>query len=155
MLGIDIAIVAGGFLLGSVPVSFLIGRAKGLDLRETGSRNVGATNLLRTCGRLPGVLGLAGDVAKGSVPALAALLLQRGESLVALAALSAVFGHIFTPWLGFRGARGSARMGASPRAAWSLEAESVRAIPPSCGCRSQPTASTKHRGADSRIPLER
>jgi glycerol-3-phosphate acyltransferase PlsY len=103
-----IFVVAGAFLLGSVPVSFLVGRMKGVDLRKVGSGNVGATNLLRTCGRLFGLLGFVGDTLKGSIPAILAVLLGEGELTVALAAMLAVLGHVFTPWLGFRGGKGVA-----------------------------------------------
>ncbi|MBN1433982.1 glycerol-3-phosphate 1-O-acyltransferase PlsY [Candidatus Fermentibacterales bacterium] len=104
----DALLIAGAFLMGSVPVSFLIGRGLGVDLRRVGSGNVGATNLLRVCGRGPGLGGLAGDAVKGALPALAALLLARGELVVSLAALAAVLGHVFNPWLGFRGGKGVA-----------------------------------------------
>ena len=108
MLAERITVVAGAFLMGSVPVSFLIGLRLGVDLREVGSGNVGATNLLRTCGRAHGIIGLLGDALKGAIPALAAVLLGHGETLVALSALAAVLGHVFTPWLGFRGGKGVA-----------------------------------------------
>jgi glycerol-3-phosphate acyltransferase PlsY len=99
-----------GFLVGAIPFSWLIGRVKGIDLRKAGSGNIGATNLMRVCGRGPGIAGLFLDVAKGVIPVLlAALLAGGGERLVqAAAGTAAVLGHVYTPFLGFSGGKGVA-----------------------------------------------
>ncbi len=97
-----------GFLAGSIPFSWLVGRARGADLRRTGSGNAGATNLFRTCGWKAGAAGFALDAAKGALPALAAGALFPGPFGRAAAGLAAVLGHIFTPWLGWKGGKGVA-----------------------------------------------
>jgi glycerol-3-phosphate acyltransferase PlsY len=103
-----------GFLLGSVPTGFLIGRARGIDLRTQGSKNIGATNAFRVLGARWGGLVFALDVAKGLVAALVPRWLAGGATpdAVLLAELAAgvasIFGHVFTPWLRFKGGRGVA-----------------------------------------------
>jgi len=96
-----------GFLCGSIPFGLLITRAAGLgDVRQIGSGSIGATNVLRT-----GRKGLAAatvllDAGKGAVPVLVAAYAWTGSE--GLAAVAAVAGHCFTPWLGFRGGKGFA-----------------------------------------------
>ena len=110
----DILIVLAAFLSGSVPWSYLIGRARGKDIRKAGSGNTGATNLFRLCGRGWGILGLLLDTAKGALPVAAArygiegLFHPAGDWIVAVSAIAAVLGHVFSPWLGFRGGKGVA-----------------------------------------------
>lgn len=99
---------AAGFLVGSVPFSFIIAASKGIDLRKTGSGNVGATNLARLCGRRAGLAGLVLDVLKGAIPVGAALLLAAPAGLRAATAIAAIAGHVFSPWLRFRGGKGVA-----------------------------------------------
>lgn len=94
-----------GFLLGSIPTGLWIARARGVDLRQVGSGNIGATNAIRAIGPRWGGLVFALDTAKGAIAAL----LGGGHVPTALAAgLSAILGHIFSPWAGFRGGRGVA-----------------------------------------------
>lgn len=97
-----------GFLAGSIPFSWLMGRARGVDLRSTGSGNAGATNLFRTCGWKAGTAGFALDSLKGALPVLAAGAVYPGPFGRAVAGLAAVLGHVFTPWLGWRGGKGVA-----------------------------------------------
>jgi len=99
---------AAAFLLGSVPCSFLIGRSRGVDLRARGSGNIGATNLTRSCGRGAGAAGLLLDAVKGALPVAAAALVGAPAIVRAAAALAAVAGHVFSPWLRFRGGKGVA-----------------------------------------------
>jgi glycerol-3-phosphate acyltransferase PlsY len=99
---------AAGFAFGSIPFSFLIARSRGIDLRREGSGNVGATNLARLCGKKAGAAGFALDVLKGAIPAGASLLAGAPGELRAITALAAIAGHVFTPWLGFRGGKGVA-----------------------------------------------
>ena len=98
-----------GFLCGSIPFSWFLGRLKGVDLREHGSGNPGATNLLRTSGTAMGVAGLLLDAAKGAFPVLLASssMVQDGW-LPSAVVVSAVCGHVFMPWFGFRGGKGVA-----------------------------------------------
>lgn len=94
-----------GYLAGSVPFAFLLARRAGIDVRTTGSGNVGAANVLRTTGtgRAVAVLGL--DVAKG---ALAVAVAQATTGGAALAGAAAVVGHIYPVWLRFHGGKGVA-----------------------------------------------
>jgi len=110
-------IAAVAYLLGSIPFGFLLAKyVLGLDIRTTGSGNIGATNVARTSGKL-GVATLLLDAAKGFVAvALAPLVASRlgdvaaGDKplLYAVGAFSAIAGHIFPIWLRFRGGKGVA-----------------------------------------------
>jgi len=102
------AVLAGSFLAGSIPFSWLLGRLRGTDIRRAGSGNVGATNLLRTCGTGIGVAGLVLDALKGAAPVAAAMALGLSGPVQAACAVLAVLGHVLTPWLGFRGGKGVA-----------------------------------------------
>ncbi|MBM4109402.1 MAG: glycerol-3-phosphate 1-O-acyltransferase PlsY [Phycisphaerae bacterium] len=105
-------------LLGSVPTGFLIARARGIDLRTRGSGNIGATNLGRVLGRNAFVLCFTLDALKGLVPTLAyglwgglagRLDLPAGDVAAWLGVMLApVLGHMFCPWLGFKGGKGVA-----------------------------------------------
>lgn len=100
------------FLIGAIPFSFLLARLlSGVDIRTEGSGNIGATNLARTMGPWAGGAGLLLDVAKG----VAAVLLARavknavpGGNLEVLAGGAAIVGHIYTPFLAFKGGKGVA-----------------------------------------------
>jgi glycerol-3-phosphate acyltransferase PlsY len=95
-----------GFLLGSVPFGLLLTKAAGLgDIRNIGSGNIGATNVLRTGRRDLAAATLLLDGAKG---AAAVLLARHFGGPGAVAGLAAVLGHTLTPWLGFRGGKGVA-----------------------------------------------
>ena len=121
---LPVALVALAYLVGSIPFSFLVVKlVAGKDVREHGSRNVGATNVARTAGRGPGIIALLLDIAKGyAVVALARWLVLRPEwpfeaglqpwesreLWVALAGLIAVLGHMYPVWLRFHGGKGVA-----------------------------------------------
>jgi len=100
-------ILAAAFLTGSIPFSWFMGRLMGVDLREVGSGNPGATNLMRSCGRFPGIAGLFLDALKGAVPVLV-VLQSVVDWLPAAAAMAAILGHVFMPWFGFKGGKGVA-----------------------------------------------
>ena len=100
--------VALGYLLGSIPFAFLLTRSRGIDLREVGSRNVGAANVLRSAGVVPAVAVMLLDAAKGVMAVLAARLLSDDLVVVMAAGLAAIVGHIYPVWLGFRGGKGVA-----------------------------------------------
>lgn len=120
--------MAVGYLVGAIPFSWLIGRWRGVDIRTVGSGNVGATNLGRACGRAWGLTGFALDVVKGLGPTLAAgwvmgwagvgVAVEGGEAGDGLSsaeawkwlavAASAMLGHVFPVYLGFRGGKGVA-----------------------------------------------
>ena len=98
-----------GYLLGSIPFGVIFSRLiAGRDPRTVGSGNIGATNALRTGGRLVGGLTLVADIAKGAVPAW--LALAKGEQAWIVAAAGAYLGHLFPIWLRFRGGKGIATM---------------------------------------------
>lgn len=112
------ACIAGAYLAGSVPFGLLIGWARGTDLREHGSRNIGATNAGRVLGRRWGYVCFALDVAKGTAPvALAGVLtgtherspLPTADALLWITvAAAAVLGHMHSVFLGFKGGKGVA-----------------------------------------------
>ncbi|MFM2198092.1 MAG: glycerol-3-phosphate 1-O-acyltransferase PlsY [Verrucomicrobiota bacterium] len=123
------------FLLGSVPFGLIIARAKGIDIRQHGSGNIGATNVLRVVGKKHGIACLLLDALKGFVPVaigvnviritgrpvqvplglpeawalvLPAAEALKGQSSHILTALAAVLGHNYSPWVGFKGGKGIA-----------------------------------------------
>ena len=103
------ALVAGAYLLGSISFSYLIVRVlQGRDVRAVGSGNAGATNVLRTAGKLPGIAALVLDVAKGVAAVVAARALAAPPPVVGLCAVAVVLGHVFPVFLGFRGGKGVA-----------------------------------------------
>ena len=96
-----------GYLLGSIPFGLVLSRMAGYgDIREIGSGNIGATNVLRTGNKGLAALTLLLDLAKGCAAVLIAS--QWGERAALAAGLCAVVGHIFPVWLGFRGGKGLA-----------------------------------------------
>lgn len=98
---------AGGYLLGSIPFGLLLARLAGLgDLRQIGSGNIGATNVLRAGSKGLAALTLLLDAAKGTAAVLIAA--NWGENAAMLAGLGAFLGHLFPVWLGFRGGKGVA-----------------------------------------------
>lgn len=109
---------AGAFLAGSIPFGLLIARANSVDIRRVGSGNIGATNVVRTVGIRPGILCFVLDVLKGMVPALAAGVASGLVGTLSVPAdqawlwlgvvIAAVAGHMFSPWVGFKGGKGVA-----------------------------------------------
>lgn len=103
---------AGGYLLGSIPFGLVLTRLAGLgDIRDVGSGNIGATNVLRTGNKPLAALTLILDSGKGAIAAVAALI-ALGPTLGPVAGLIAgvcgVLGHNFPIWLGFKGGKGVA-----------------------------------------------
>jgi len=97
------------FLLGSIPTGYLVARAKGVDIRQHGSGNIGATNVFRTLGKPLGVLVFFFDALKGFAAVwLAARFGGASAWPGILAAVAAIAGHNYTPWLGFKGGKGIA-----------------------------------------------
>jgi glycerol-3-phosphate acyltransferase PlsY len=96
------------YLLGSVPTGLLLARAMGVDIRKTGSGNIGATNVYRTMGRQVGILTLVGDCLKGLIPVLVAKWLGFSVAWIAVIGLAAFLGHVYTVFLGFKGGKGVA-----------------------------------------------
>ena len=124
------------FLLGSIPFGLLIARARGIDIRAHGSGNIGATNVLRVVGKKFGIACFLLDVLKGLIPVILAVNLIQiegkkvglfhigaldefalmlpaakqfiGQFVHVLTALTAVLGHNYSPWVGFKGGKGIA-----------------------------------------------
>ncbi len=97
------------YLLGSVSSAVVIARVMGLpDPRETGSKNPGATNILRYGGKTAAILTLAGDILKGVAAVLIARALTADAMIVALTGFAAFLGHLFPVFFGFRGGKGVA-----------------------------------------------
>jgi glycerol-3-phosphate acyltransferase PlsY len=91
-----------------VPTGIIVARARGIDLRQVGSGNIGATNVGRALGRRWAIFVLIADAAKGYLPAFAAKALGATPWIVAATALAAVVGHMFTVFLKGRGGKGVA-----------------------------------------------
>ncbi|MBI5782766.1 MAG: glycerol-3-phosphate 1-O-acyltransferase PlsY [Gammaproteobacteria bacterium] len=97
------------YLLGSISSAVVIARVMGLpDPRETGSKNPGATNILRYGGKTAAILTLAGDILKGVVPVLIARALTTDAMIITLTGFAAFLGHLFPVFFGFRGGKGVA-----------------------------------------------
>jgi acyl phosphate:glycerol-3-phosphate acyltransferase len=123
------------FLIGSIPFGLLIAKSKGIDIRQHGSGNIGATNVLRVVGKKYGIFCLILDALKGLIPVAIALnLIQivgkhpgiplgfldgfalklsaadqlKGQLFHVITALFAILGHNYSPWVGFKGGKGIA-----------------------------------------------
>jgi len=105
-------LLAASYLLGGIPAGYIIGRLKGIDIRKFGSGNPGTANVYRTLGKWPGVLTFTSDFLKGFAPAYLAIkffYLGAGHWWIPVAAGGlAIAGHIWTPFLGFKGGKGVA-----------------------------------------------
>lgn len=108
-LGLIVGLVIVGYLLGGVPFGVVISKAMGLpDPRTVGSKNVGFTNVLRVSGKPAGILTLIGDMGKGWAMGFTAMHLLQDEWAILVVALAPFLGHLFSPFLGFKGGKGVA-----------------------------------------------
>ncbi len=103
------------YVVGSIPAGYLLGRARGIDIRQHGSGNIGATNVYRVMGRPWGLSIFAFDFLKGFLPlylirlyALPPADAWPVSALLVTCAFTAILGHNYTPWLGFKGGKGVA-----------------------------------------------
>lgn len=112
----------GAYLLGSVPFGMVITRALGLgNLRQIGSGNIGATNVLRTGNKGAALATLLLDAGKGGLAVLLARLLTGAEDAAQLAGFAAFLGHLYPVWLGFKGGKGVATfLGTLLALAWPI-----------------------------------
>ena len=109
-------LVPAAYLIGSIPFGIIFTRGSGVDLRSTGSKNIGATNVLRSVGKVPAILTLLSDGLKGAIPVIICKYIlstsnpemSAGELWISAVGLSAVLGHMFSVFLGFRGGKGVA-----------------------------------------------
>ncbi|MBQ7617500.1 MAG: glycerol-3-phosphate 1-O-acyltransferase PlsY [Desulfovibrio sp.] len=124
---LQILLIIFSYLLGSVPFGLVIAkRLTGIDPRLAGSHSIGATNVSRLCGFKYGVATLACDLLKGTLPVCLALWLNLDPLVVSCIALAAVFGHVCSCFLGFKGGKAVATtIGVFlPLAFWPLAAAS-------------------------------
>ena len=104
-----VLIALGAFLLGSIPTGYLVARAKGVDIRQHGSGNIGATNVFRTLGKPLGIFVFVIDALKGFAAVWLASRFGGGSDWAGIvAAVATIAGHNYTPWLGFKGGKGIA-----------------------------------------------
>ena len=105
---LDLFFIGFAYLMGSIPFGLLVAKYAGIgDIRQQGSGNIGATNVLRNGGKKLGGITLALDVLKGFIPVLLARIFGSDWG-AAFAALAAVLGHVFPVWLKFKGGKGVA-----------------------------------------------
>ena len=104
----SVAVIAAGYLIGSIPFAVMVARRRGADLRTVGSGNLGATNVMRASGVRAGVLVALLDAAKGAASVWLAATVSGGGAVPAAAGLAAIIGHIYPLWLRFRGGKGVA-----------------------------------------------
>jgi len=98
-----------GYGLGSIPTGMLIARwQQGVDIRQVGSGNIGMTNVLRTVGQGAAALTLVGDLLKGLIPTLLALLWLTSPWAIGLVGLAAILGHLYPLFASFHGGKGVA-----------------------------------------------
>lgn len=119
-----ILLIAGAYILGSVPFALVIGRGfYHVDVRKHGSGNIGTTNVFRVLGKTAGIIVFAGDFAKGFLPVFLALRLIEGDDgtvVAVLAAGAAIAGHTWPLFLRFRGGKGVATGGGAVTALMPL-----------------------------------
>ena len=128
------------YLLGAIPTGLVMGRLfKGVDVREHGSGNVGATNVARVAGKLPGLIVLVVDAAKGGLPVFFLPSPLSPQWLPVTLGMAAVAGHIWNPFLQFQGGKGVAtslgvllgldwRVGLCSAVVWGLAAFFTRYV---------------------------
>lgn len=111
-------LIAAAYLVGSIPTGYLVGKRRGVDVRQQGSGNIGATNVARTLGRRLGILVLILDALKGAGPIALWRIAELGTRvpldgelapyLFTAFGLAPIVGHCFPVWLRFRGGKGVA-----------------------------------------------
>ena len=103
-----VSLAIAAFIIGSFPTGLLIARSRGIDLKEKGSGNIGATNVLRTAGRWPALLTLCGDVLKGMAAVLLARHFAAGFLYEGITGVASILGHNFSLFLKGKGGKGVA-----------------------------------------------
>jgi glycerol-3-phosphate acyltransferase PlsY len=103
------------YMVGSIPTGYLIGRSRGIDIRQHGSGNIGATNVWRVMGSKWGLLAFTCDFLKGFLPLYLVRTLSFPDTdtwdvvlLLVICGIASILGHNYTPWLGFKGGKGIA-----------------------------------------------
>lgn len=103
-----IVMCIAAYLVGSIPIGFLVARARGIDIRRVGSGNIGSTNITRALGFKWGLVVALLDFCKGYLPALVATRFNPTSEQLLLITLMPILGHIFSIFLGFKGGKGVA-----------------------------------------------
>ncbi len=127
-IALPIALVALAYLVGGIPIGVLVSQSRGVDIRQYGSGNIGASNVLRTLGVKVGLAVWLADVAKGLLPVLwlrplltSIATIGPMELWISLVALAVVMGHCFSPYLKLAGGRGvSTSLGALLAIDWRV-----------------------------------
>ena len=96
------------FIIGSIPTGLLIARSRGIDLKQKGSGNIGATNVLRTTGKWPAFFTLCGDTLKGAAAVMLARHYDTGILYEGVIGIFSILGHNFSLFLRFKGGKGVA-----------------------------------------------
>lgn len=114
--------VLAAYVVGATPFGFLAGKLRGIDIRQHGSGNIGATNVLRVLGKPIGYTVLFLDMMKGFLPVLLAMQVSESTAIHIATAVAAILGHNYTFWLGFKGGKGIATTGGAilPLIPWAL-----------------------------------
>ena len=106
---VNLLLVIFAYLLGSIPTGLVLSKIfVGIDPRQRGSRNIGATNVLRTAGKALGAITLLADTLKGFIPVLLVSQMEDREIWIIAVALGAFIGHLFPLYVGFKGGKGVA-----------------------------------------------
>jgi glycerol-3-phosphate acyltransferase PlsY len=103
-----LVVLIGSYLVGSIPVGYIVGRVRGVDVREYGSGKMGMTNVLRTLGGKAAIVVLLGDVCKGGIAVFLSSLISDSPEVEAIAGVAVITGHIWPVFLRLRGGRGIA-----------------------------------------------
>ncbi len=109
---IALLLIIASYLVGAIPFGLILSLGSGVDIRQQGSHNIGATNVNRLLGKKLGILTLLADVAKGFLPIFIASRILAGipqaHLAIALCGAATVTGHMFPVYLGFKGGKGVA-----------------------------------------------
>ncbi|MEA3546366.1 MAG: glycerol-3-phosphate 1-O-acyltransferase PlsY [Thermodesulfobacteriota bacterium] len=100
--------ILAAYMVGAVPFGLLFGKLVGTDVRQSGSKNIGATNVSRLLGKKMGAVTLVCDAGKGFVPMFCAREMGAGGDIVLLCGGAAFLGHLYSVYLGFKGGKGVA-----------------------------------------------
>ncbi|MCK5286361.1 MAG: glycerol-3-phosphate 1-O-acyltransferase PlsY [Thermodesulfovibrionia bacterium] len=101
-------LIPTAYIIGSIPFGILVAKQKGIDLQNVGSKNIGATNVLRSVGKVPAIITLLGDSLKGTSAVLLGRVMIGDEFWEGIMGIMAVLGHLFSVFLSFRGGKGVA-----------------------------------------------